>query len=290
MKTDNFRRWVPLLGVVYVTALVFSEAFGITSLNSTLKAIGGVIDLGGYSPVSAAELAAAVAAAAGVILKIKAELDKIKGPKPPAAVLILALLPSSVSAQEPAPTPKPAGVTVTLHGGAMQFAERGAPDRRDFVYRLTLTVPAPAGTTIFARADYTRTQDGGDLLDPKTFRSVEGFAGARKPIGANLDALAMAGVSWDRDANVTPADPRLYTVAGGLRLNVPGRGYAVAAIAHHGPVGGAAALGSIVLDLEASGAAAWFFDIAVPLEADRFRARPYTAKVGFSARLKGWKF
>ena len=202
------------------------------------------------------------------------------------ALLLLPALASPAFAQEP--TPQPAPVEITLHGGAMQFAERGQPDKRDFVYRLTLTVPAPSGLTLFARADYTRTQDGGDLLDPKTFRSIEGFVGGRKDIGSGFAVTAFGGATWNRDSKIEPTDPRLYTAAAGVRYSVPGRGYVIAAAGHHGPVGGTAFLGSVVYEINSG--ASWFGDVAIPLDASRFAARPYTAKVGISARLKGWKF
>jgi len=200
-------------------------------------------------------------------------------------VLLLCLLPGIAAAQDPAPA---APVELTLHGGAMQFAERGSADKRDFVYRLTLTVPAPSGLTLFARADYTRTQDGGDLLDPKTFRSIEGFAGGRKDIGSGFALTAFGGASWNRDSKIEPTDPRLYTAAAGVRFSVPGRGYVIAAAGHHGPVGGSAFLGSLVYEINAG--ASWFGDVAIPLDASRFAARPYTIKAGISARLKSWKF
>lgn len=202
-----------------------------------------------------------------------------------APLILLALLPSLASAQD---APKATHSEAALHCGAMQFAERGQPDKRDFVCRLTLSVPAPSGITLFGRADYTRNQDGGDLLDIKTFRSVETFLGGRKDIAPNLSATVFSGVTWDRDSNIQPADPRLWTLAGGLRYTVPGRGYVIAAAGHHGPVGGSAFLGSLVYQVSES--ASWFGDIAVPLDASRFQARPYTIKAGVSARLKGWKF
>ena len=213
-----------------------------------------------------------------------------------AGLLVLALmLPSAAMAQEtsanrsePFYTVVHEAVQLTLHGGAMQFAERGKPDKRDFVYRLTLNVPAPAGMTVFARADYTRTQDGGDLLDVKTFRSVEALLGAKKDLGSGFAATAFSGVTWNRDDKVNPADPRLWTAAAGLRYTVPGRGYVVAAAGHHGPVGGRAFLGSVVYEINSG--ASWFADVAIPLDAERFAARPYTLKAGISARLKGWKF
>jgi hypothetical protein len=204
---------------------------------------------------------------------------------PTVGVGALLLFAASATAQDAPPKP---GVELTLYGGAMQFAERGQADKRDFVYRLTLTVPAPEGLTLFGRADYTRTQDGGDLTDPKTFRSVEGFAGARKDIGSGFAVTGFGGVSWDRDAKIEPTDARLYTVAGGVRYSVPGRGYVIAAAGHHGPVGGSAFLGSIVYEINSG--ASWFGDVAIPLDASRFAARPYTVKAGISARLRAWKF
>ncbi len=170
----------------------------------------------------------------------------------------------------------------------MQFAERGVPDKRDFVYRLTVTVPAPSRVTLFGRADYTRTQDGGDLLDPKTFRSIEAFVGGRKDVGAGFAVTAFSGVSWDKDSKVQPSDPRLWTAAAGVRYSVQGRGYVIAAAGHHGPVGGSAFLGSIVYEINSG--ASWFGDVAIPLDASRFAKRPYTIKAGISARLKGWRF
>lgn len=204
--------------------------------------------------------------------------------------LLLALAgPASAQDLGPVPTPTPqAGVEINLHGGAMQFAERGKPDKRDFVYRLTVKVPVPGEVTLFGRADYTRTQDGGDLLDIKTFRSIEAAVGAEKLIAPGLEVIGLSGVTWNRDDAFEPADPRLWTAAAGLKYTVPGRGYVVAAAGHHGPVGGSAFLGSVVYQINSG--ASWFGDIAIPLDASRFAIRPYTIKAGISAKLKGWKF
>lgn len=202
-------------------------------------------------------------------------------------LLILALA-SPAFAQEPAQPQRP---EAAISCGGMRFAERGAPDHEDFVCRLSLAVPAPSGLTLFARADYTRTQGtepDGDLLALATFRSIEGFVGGRKDIAPNLSATAFAGVTWNRDKNIEPTDPRLWTVAGGLRYTVPKRGYVVAAFGHHGPVEGSAFLGSLVYEM--SDSAAWFGDVAIPLGATRFALKPYTVRFGVSARVKAWKF
>lgn len=204
-------------------------------------------------------------------------------------VLILAMLPTLALAQDAAPgpvPPSPPTSSAALYCGAMQFTERDVPDHKDFVCRLSLNVLAPSGITLFGRADYTRTQDGGDLLDIKTFRSIEGFVGGRKDIAENLSLTAFTGVSWNRDDQIEPTDPRLWTVAGGLRYTVPGRGYVLAAVGHHGPVGGSAFLGSVVYDVNS--VASWFSDVAIPLDATRFAARPYTVKFGISAKFKTW--
>jgi hypothetical protein len=185
-----------------------------------------------------------------------------------------------------APTPRP--IEVTLHGGAMQFAERGKADKRDFVSRLMVTLPAPASITAFGRIDWTRTQDGGNLFDVQTFRSVECFVGARRDLGQGFAATAFIGGSWDRDSKITPEDPRLYTLAGGLRYDVSGRGYAIVAVGHHGPVGGPAVLGSLVYEI-GDGSASYFADVSIPLSASQFASRPYTVKAGISARVKSWR-
>lgn len=230
------------------------------------------------------------------VWKILSQILKNSPPTPPdlksgalTGALVLALLPTLAAAQD-IPPAKPA-TEAALSCGAMRFAERGSPDHEDFVCRLSLAVPAPSGLTLFGRADYTRTQtvtDGEGLFDIKTFRSIEAFAGGRKLIAPNLEATAFSGVSWDRDDRIEPTDPRLWTVAGGLRYNVPKRGYLIVAAGHHGPVGGTAFLGSVVYDLSAG--ASWFGDIAVPLGATRFKEKPYTVRFGVSARIKSWKF
>lgn len=200
--------------------------------------------------------------------------------------LALLLLPAFASAQTQVVPEKTA--EVSLYGGAMQFAERGKEDKRDFVYRLSASLRVPQGVVLFGRVDYTRTQDGGDLLDIKTFRSVEGFAGARKEIAPGFSPLVYAGVSWDRDSKVQPTDPRLWTLAAGFRYDVPGRGYLIASAGHHGPVGGSAFLGSVVVTIRDG--VSWFGDVSIPLDASRFAQRPYTIKAGISARLKAWRF
>lgn len=205
-----------------------------------------------------------------------------------APVLLLLLLPAFASAQDPAPKPQS---EAALSCGAMRFLERGSPDSEDFVCRLSLTVPAPSGLTLFARADYTRSQGAepdGDLFNIATFRSIEGFAGGRKEIAPNLSATAFAGVTWNRDKVVEPTDPRLWTVAGGLRYDVPKRGHVVVAFGHHGPVDGPAVLGSVVYDLGDN--AAWFADVAVPVGASRFALSPYTVRFGVSVRMREKKF
>ena len=201
------------------------------------------------------------------------------------ALAILLILATVAHAQDTAPREP---IEISLHGGAMQFLERGQTDRKDFVYRLNLTVPVPGKVYLFARGDWTRTQDGGDPLDPKSFKSIEAFVGGRRDLIPNLAVTAYSGLSWDRDKAFNPVDPTLWTVAAGLKYSIPKRGYLLASAGHHGPVGGFAFLGSAVWEMSAG--ASWFGDIAVPLDSNRFRERPYTVKAGISARIKGWKF
>lgn len=252
-------------------ALVPLLSAGFVALRKRLKHGGSPADGGGTTITTSGS----VSIPAGSALRVLSVLA------------LLAVPASAQDASEPAPASREQ-VQIALHGGAMQFAERGQPDKRDFVYRLTVTVPAPSSLTIFGRADYTRTQDGGDLLDIKTFRSVEALVGVRRDVGSGFSVTAFSGATWNRDDVIQPADSRLWTAAAGIRYSVPGKGYVVAAAGHHGPVGGSAFLGSLVYEINAG--ASWFADVAIPLDASRFAARPYTIKAGISARLKAWKF
>lgn len=212
-------------------------------------------------------------------------IQKIK----PIAALALALLASVSGAQTPDPTPKPmpeiTGVQLSLYSGFMTFMERTNPDKKDFVFRFRAAIQAPEKITIFSRIDYTRTQDGGDLADINTFRSIESQLGLRKDVAPGLSLTAFGGVTWNQDDKFEPADARLWTAAVGLRYELAGRFSVTAAAGHHGPVGGSAFLGAVSYRIRYG--AAWFGDIAVPLDATRFNVRPYTIKAGVMVLLKG---
>lgn len=66
----NFKRFVPLVAVVYIAALTIARSFGLESVASSLSSIGGLVGIEAMSPVSGAELTAAAAALGGVILKV----------------------------------------------------------------------------------------------------------------------------------------------------------------------------------------------------------------------------
>lgn len=73
----NFKRFVPLIAVVYISALTVARAFGLEGFASALSSVGGLVGLDSMSPVSGAELTAAAAALGGVILKVYALVNSI---------------------------------------------------------------------------------------------------------------------------------------------------------------------------------------------------------------------
>jgi hypothetical protein len=73
----NFKRFVPLVAVVYIAALTIARSFGLDGVVSGLSSVGGLIGLEAMSPVSGAELTAAAAALGGVILKVYALVNSI---------------------------------------------------------------------------------------------------------------------------------------------------------------------------------------------------------------------
>jgi hypothetical protein len=81
----NFKRWVPLIAVTFLALHTLAHDLGYHTADATLTTISGVIPIEDQSPVPAADLAdaigkltAAVAALAGVGMKVKSILDAIK--------------------------------------------------------------------------------------------------------------------------------------------------------------------------------------------------------------------
>lgn len=218
----------------------------------------------------------------------------VQGLTKPLALAVLVLSSTFAFAQAPE---KDCALEITgckaelsLDAGLMQFAQRGN-DHKDFTYRLNASVKIPSNFKLEMRADWTRTQDGGNLFDPHTFKSVEAWGAVSRAVFSSdtlgFDVLGLSGVSWNRDKDFDPEDPRLWTAGLCVRARVSGRGSAMPCLAHHGPVGGVAFLGSVTYDM---GSGAWWFgDVAVPLSRASFLANPYTVKFGIAGRLKRFK-
>lgn len=152
-----------------------------------------------------------------------------------------------------------------------------------------VTFDAPAGPVrLFARGDVTGTQDAHafDFGDYRSFRSIEVFAGARYPFRSGV-ALALAGgVTYSIEGSDGPADPRLYSLLGLVRVPLPGNGYAYAGGGYRGPVGGAALVASVSYP---AGPTRVLVDYDFPLTVDSAgQLRPWVLKTGIAVPLKRW--
>jgi hypothetical protein len=78
-KMPALKRYAPLVGSAVLAVVVLLRTLGYPELALALESLGGAIGLDEKSPVGYAELAAAGAALAGVVLKIRAELKKARG-------------------------------------------------------------------------------------------------------------------------------------------------------------------------------------------------------------------
>ena len=78
------KRYLPLIGVAFFVATVALRFAGQNEAADTLLGVGGAIGANDASPVSLAELTAAVTAGAGVVLKVISEVKKILNPPPQA--------------------------------------------------------------------------------------------------------------------------------------------------------------------------------------------------------------
>jgi hypothetical protein len=75
----GLRRWLPLLGVAVLASSAILRALGAGDAAAAIETLGGLLGAQQASAVPVGELAAAIAAAAGVVLKVRAEIKKATG-------------------------------------------------------------------------------------------------------------------------------------------------------------------------------------------------------------------
>lgn len=141
--------------------------------------------------------------------------------------------------------------------------------------------PISSSVRAFVRGDLGRTQDGGDLADPETFRSIEVATGARARVTGALSAGLVVGVTYSAEGTVhAPRDPRLYSLLGLLCLDVAG-GYVCGTAGHRGPVGGASVGGTVSIP---RGKVSTTVDFDLPLRT-AFDRRTWQLTIGASAEV-----
>ena len=114
----NVKRWAPLIGSGVLVAAVVLRTFGLTDIATLLESLTGVVGLDEASPVSGAELAAAAAAMAGIVLKLvsvykatKAEAYLAARPEAAKVAAVQEVLsPPPMDLPAPAVAPAPADV------------------------------------------------------------------------------------------------------------------------------------------------------------------------------------
>lgn len=203
------------------------------------------------------------------------------------AVLTVAALCAPAFA-DPAPAASPAAkLTASLYAGTSSVLTRG--ERREYITsRLSATAPLFAGLSAFARVDLGANQDGGNLSDPRTFRTVEVLGGLWRKVGP-VEATAIGGATYSVEGQEgRPLDARLFTLAALARVGIGDGGYVYAGGGHHGPVGGPALLFAASVPIK--GGAFSVIDFALPLQRTVFREKAWTLKVGASVRVKRLRF
>ena len=147
--------------------------------------------------------------------------------------------------------------------------------------RLVIAGPIASFVRGFLRGDLGRTQDGGDLADASTFRSIEVAIGARARVGGPLSVGLLAGVTYSAEGRVgAPSDARLYSYLGLFCLDVAG-GYVCGTGGHRGPVGGPAVGAAISIP---KGKVSTTVDFDLPLRTAHDR-RTWQLTIGASAEV-----
>lgn len=197
-------------------------------------------------------------------------------------LILLALLPSLATAQEPA---KPEN-TFRLSSGATRFFTPGVGDATEIEGQISVEIEAPKAVYLEGFGRFTRTQGAepgtAGLLDVKTFRSVIAHLSARKLLGGPrfmgghlpmFSAVCSGGMSWERDKAFDPSDPNIWAVGCGLHTNFS-RGTLTVKGGHNGSVGGGAIFGELIVNQ--GDRVRYVATYAVPFSAERFRKNPGT--------------
>lgn len=75
---QRLKRWAPLVGGGILAASVILRVFHLNTAADFVEQIGGITGLGNQSPIGVSELAGAVAMIAGMVLKIRAEIQRAR--------------------------------------------------------------------------------------------------------------------------------------------------------------------------------------------------------------------
>jgi len=76
------KRWMPIIGSAVLVLIVVLRLLGHTALASAVEAIGSTVGITTESPVSSAEVIAALTALFGIVRKIAIEIRKARTPVP----------------------------------------------------------------------------------------------------------------------------------------------------------------------------------------------------------------
>lgn len=237
MKNGSIRRWVPLIAVAYVAVILLLQAWGFTGAADGLRSLGGAIDLESKSPVSGAEIGAAAAMLAGVVLKILRVLNligpidsRVENPSrfdKPLVLAFLLLLPAFASAGEQfgvtnldITTPRgKRPFTASFETGLASTWTNGVKDERAAVIAFA-DVPYKRGGSA-TRIDIagSRGQQTVDLSNPQTFRSAEILTALYFEALSGVDAICFGGVGLSIEGSKgAPLDTRMYTGGCGVRV------------------------------------------------------------------------
>jgi hypothetical protein len=188
----------------------------------------------------------------------------------PSLELILACLLLALPAQAQLPVGLGVqGMEAQLDAGA-GLAWTNAERTEHFRTRLTVAAPISSSLRVFVRADLSRTQDGGDLADPQTFRSVEAALGVRYRIAGPVSVGLVGGVTYSAEGDQgAPADGDQASLLGVLCADY-GKAYLCSGAGQRDPVGGRALVVALSIPLGDRFVAAVDYDY--PLSVERPRA------------------
>ena len=254
MKLETFRRWLPLIGSLFLGAHTLVHELGYAQADRALSQINATVPIAEQSVISSAEVreayaktAAAISVLSGVVYKLsKVIVPIVASFSKKGAVGLLAFmmtLPAALAGAQDNKRP----ISLAFETGVASTWTSGVKDERAAVIALADLPFKRGGSATRIDIAGSRGQQTVDLSKPQTFRSAEILTALYYETLGGVDAICFGGVGLSIEGSQgAPLDTRMYTGGCGTRVRAFNQSLLVG-WAKRGSIQGQGFVGSLTL-------------------------------------------